>query len=179
MALVAALMLLTFLLLAALWWLGIVRPAPHAPWHAAEAAAEARRLTDARLEAQRLREAERATEAARAPRRASDEDLAVQQQRCAEVKATCIEAAKRMKAAHAEEGADAALGAALGDLMAVYEANERDGALGMIAMTELCNALLETDSLDILSSMQTHGDPNIASRSATLFQHIIPRIWSF
>ena len=178
-------LLLAALLVATVWYLGLLSSsdAPEdapmgvpvaAPSSArSEAAAEARRLLDRHLETQRLTEQEKM--AAWEPQRPSAEDLAIQQARCKDVKAQCVDAARRMQAAAGEE----ALAAALADLTVVYDQNESDGALGVLAMTELCNALLETDTLELLKSLQEHANPQIARRSSTIFQHVIPRIWSF
>ncbi len=84
-----------------------------------------------------------------------------------------------MKAASAAGSEElSTLTAALNELKAIYEEN-LDGAIGCIAMTELCNALLEADALDTLSNLQQHADAEVSSCSSTLFQNVIPRIWSF
>ena len=116
------------------------------------------------------------------PKRPSDKDLAVQEARCQEVKARSLDAAGRIKKAF-RNGEDVetitAVAKALDELVAVYDENMQAGAVGAIAMTELCNALLETDTLDVLNKLQQHTDANISARSTELFQQVIPRIWSF
>jgi len=53
------------------------------------------------------------------------------------------------------------------------------GPLGVIGATELCNVLLETDTLKVLETMQSHSDKRIAASSTAVFEFVIPRIWSF
>ena len=43
----------------------------------------------------------------------------------------------------------------------------------------LGNALLAADALPVLEALQQDDDPLIAERSTVVFQHVIPRIWSF
>jgi len=116
------------------------------------------------------------------PRQQNEEELAVQQERCRAVKARCLDAAQRLKAAQAasaSEQCEDELVRCIDDLVAVKTETDGDGALGVIAMTELCNAVLEADALPVLDSLQQHANPHIASQSSALFQHVVPRIWSF
>ena len=112
------------------------------------------------------------------PRQQSKEDLATQQQRCNEVKSECLQAARLMKDAHESPGSVEQLRSALDSLVAVHDQNASDGALGVIATTELCNAILEAQALEVLDAMQRHSDTDIAERSTKLFEALIPRIWS-
>ena len=66
----------------------------------------------------------------------------------------------------------------LDSLITTYEDNAKAGALGAMAITELCNALVDTQVLEALDALQKHEDPGIANQSTKLFQHVIPRIWS-
>jgi hypothetical protein len=72
-----------------------------------------------------------------------------------------------------------ALRDALDILRAVVAENEADGAIGAIASTELCNVLLQEEALNSLERLQTHPDAGVANSSTAVFQHAIPRIWSF
>ena len=108
-------------------------------------------------------------------KRPSEEDLNAQRSRCQSVRARCVPAATTIAA-----GGDAdALLAALGVLQGVVRENEHDGAVGVVASTELCNALLAADALKALERLQEDADPAVAARAGAVFQHVIPRIWSF
>mmetsp|Transcript_26344 Transcript_26344/g.52901 ORF Transcript_26344/g.52901 Transcript_26344/m.52901 type:complete len:168 (-) Transcript_26344:107-610(-) len=115
-----------------------------------------------------------------APQRPSEDELSVQHARCEDVKTRTLDAAQRLKEALAagdERTND--VKQAIDDLVAVKAENEGDGALGVIAMTELCNALLQADALDSLNALQQHADAHIAQQGEALFQSVVPRIWSF
>ena len=71
-----------------------------------------------------------------------------------------------------------ALRHALGVLQEIIAENERDGSMGAIASTELCNRLLEVDGLSALDRLQKLPDADIAAMSSSIMQHIVPRIWS-
>lgn len=106
----------------------------------------------------------------------SDEDLRTQQERCKRVRERCEPAARIVSA---DPRSDEALREALGVLQAVVVENERDGPLGVIASTELCNALIAANALPALEKFQVDADPLVAKRSSQVFHHVIPRIWSF
>ena len=106
----------------------------------------------------------------------SEADLRAQQQRCSAVRERCDPAARTIVA---PERDDEALRGALGVLHAVVQENERDGPLGVIASTELCNALIAVNGLATLEKLQEDADLLVAKRSSAIFHHVIPRIWSF
>ena len=120
-----------------------------------------------------------AAAARRVPQRPSDAELATQNARCKDVKQRSLTAAKQMCALGATSADAGSLNAALSSLQCVVDENEQDGALGVIATTELCNALLEADALNTLEALQSHADADVAKASTALFTHVIPRIWSF
>ena len=104
------------------------------------------------------------------------DELEQQQQRRASIRERVQPAVRTI----ASQDSDAeALGAALGTLHGVVNENERDGSLGMIASTELCNLLIADDALKRLDALRGHADPQIAARSEAVFQHVVPRIWNF
>lgn len=173
-----------------LWWFGLFtaqgRPVnSERDRSPSDVATEMRRLMqavhtrDARLEEQRLEEQRRQDQWR--PQRPSETDLRIQKERCLSVRTRADSAAQRMKAACGGGALDdvSILSEALCELVAIYKECDGDGSPGIIAMTELCNALLGADALDALSELQTHADAVVASNSALLFQHIVPRIWSF
>ena len=112
-------------------------------------------------------------------RRASVKELAVQQKTCAEVKARCLPAAAAVKKLHDEGGSVDELRDHLAELVLVLNEQQVAGAAGVIATTELCNALLESDALASLQLLQEHPDKAVKASAAELFENVIPRIWSF
>ena len=106
----------------------------------------------------------------------SDADLLAQQQRCKIVRERADPATRTITAPESDEEA---LRRAVATLYDVVQENERDGPLGVIASTELCNSLIAVDGLGKLEKLQEHADPMIAKCSSEIFQHVIPRIWSF
>ena len=108
----------------------------------------------------------------------SADELVEQRARCATVRERC-EPAIRTLVAHDTNGGVDALRDALSLLHAVVDENERDGSLGVIASTELCNALVKADALRTLEQLQQHDDAAVARSSSVVFTHVIPRIWSF
>ena len=109
--------------------------------------------------------------------RPSEEEVEQQQQRNQEVKAHCLETAQQLKVAIEHDNVEGVT-AALGRLSAVAD-TVSDGPTGVMAMTELCNALLEADALDTLNALQQHADASIATEATKLFSTVVPRIWSF
>ena len=110
------------------------------------------------------------------------EELEQQQARCSDVRERCLPAAKAL-ALHAglaasEERTDI-LQEALAVLHSVVAENEADGSLGVVASTELCNALLAADALNALEGLRADADATVAAHSEVVFQHVVPRIWSF
>ena len=110
--------------------------------------------------------------------RPSDTELQAQRTHCAAVKQRSLDAAKSMVENSDGDGDVVALGAALDSLNGIGSENGT-GPLGVLSTTELCNALLEADALSSLEALQKHANGSIAQRSTELFQHVIPRIWSF
>ena len=111
------------------------------------------------------------------------DELQQQQERRARVR-SCVTPAARVLVARERPDVPAAddaeaLRVALGVLRDVVAENEADGSLGAIASTELCNCLLQEEALKVLERLQSHPDADIAANSLAIFQHAIPRIWSF
>jgi hypothetical protein len=111
-------------------------------------------------------------------RKQSEAELKVQNERCREVKQRSLAAAERLKVFQREDDVDGLL-KSLSDLQNVVAENESDGSLGVVATTELCNALLDADALRCLDALRKHTNDDVVQRSTALFQHVIPRIWSF
>ena len=112
-------------------------------------------------------------------KRPSEDELASQNARRTSVRERCLPAGKVLAArASGDADNDTVREALLVLNMCVVE-NEKDGPLGVIASTELCNSLLEADCLKPLESMSNDPDPEISQRANAVFQHVIPRIWSF
>ena len=109
--------------------------------------------------------------------RPSEEEVQQQQQRNHEVKQHCLETARQLKGAIEDDNVED-LSTALGRLSAVAD-TLGDGPTGVMAMTELCNALLDADALETLNGLQQHADSAIASEATKLFSTVVPRIWSF
>ena len=112
----------------------------------------------------------------------SESELQEQQVRRSAVRQRC-EPAADVLAKHADAAETDArietLQEALGVLQIVVNENEADGAIGVVASTELCNVLIAADVLKALEKLQQDADPLIAARSNAIFQNVIPRIWSF
>ena len=112
-------------------------------------------------------------------------ELEQQRMRRVDVKRRSIDAARRIKSLHAAaslaqiDGDTAALTEALKELHAIVDENEDDGPIGVVASTELCNALLNEDVLKVLEALQSHTDADIRAHSSAVFNHVVPRIWSF
>ena len=165
MALVALTLLVGACVFALLWWCGWLQHAVVAP--DAAAGREATEVIEIPVVGQLTRP--------------DENELREQQDRRERVRERCDPAATTLVSADfstADARADA-LSKALGVLQGVIEENERDGALGVIASTELCNVLLAVDALKSLERLQHDADPTIAACSTVVFQHVIPRIWSF
>ena len=112
----------------------------------------------------------------------SDEELREQDARRGVVRERCGPAAAAVAAqakAAASEERTRSLQDNLAVLQKIVNENESDGAIGVVASTELCNALLAADALQALEGLQSDADPVVAKRSSTVFEHVIPRIWSF
>lgn len=111
--------------------------------------------------------------------RQDEAHLAEQRAFCQAVKDQSLAAARllRLHGTSTEKGAEPLL-AALVTLTEVMNDN-LDGPRGVLGTTELCNALVEADALETLDALQRHADQGVATHSAALFQHVIPRIWSF
>lgn len=115
------------------------------------------------------------------PKKQSAEELERQKVLCADVakRSRAAAAAIRAYSTTLGGGNGESLSSALASLQAVVSELESSGALGVIATPELCNALLETDTLKELEELQTFPEEQIAQRSTRVFQYVIPRIWSF
>ena len=111
-------------------------------------------------------------------KRMSDAELEEQNKLCREVKQRSLEILRLMQT-HINASDVNGLREAVDRLRAIVDQNEKDGAIGVIATTELCNALLQVDGLKMLEGLQQHPDQEVRNSSTRVFQHIIPRIWSF
>lgn len=112
----------------------------------------------------------------------SDSELEQQKNRRGVVRERCESAAAALAAyAQAAKGEPRTIGLqeSLGVLQVLVNENEADGALGVVASTELCNVLLAADVLQTLEGLQNDADPIVAARACAVFQHVIPRIWAF
>ena len=114
----------------------------------------------------------------------SEADLEEQRIRREHVRVRCTSACRtiaKLGSADAVPAADdvPSLTIALMNMQSIAEENERDGSLGVIASTEMCNCMLAADALKALDALRQHADPTVAASATAVFEHVIPRIWSF
>ena len=115
--------------------------------------------------------------------RASEAEIEQQNKKCADVRKKSLKAAKAVRD-YAESLSPKptdldSLADAVSELRDIVDELGQLGPLGVSVTTQLCNALIETDTLKALDALQTHSDANVAKHSRKVFEHVVPHIWSF
>ena len=128
----------------------------------------------------------RSPEELEAKRQQREAELLQQQQYCAAVREQSLRAAEALvrsmcaddaAGAEALEGSLATVEDAIAELSRIHAA-QQGSRLGSIAMTDFCNALLNTNALDTLNALQQDADLQVAAEATALFQAVVPRIWA-
>ena len=100
-----------------------------------------------------------------------------QERHCSSVKADTQIAAEAMVSAYDQDARELVV-QQLDQLSRIFSEQQSAGHKGHVALTEFCNVLVHTDALDTIHALQEDSDPQVAQTATSLFQGVVPRIWS-